>query len=129
MHPQTINLPRESSQAELPFSAATVIGNLVFASGQVGWVPETHEAPAGIKAQTAQALENLNSVLRAASSSLTNVLKVNIYMTNIGDFASMNEVYRSYFPDHLPARTTVGVAALAGPDLLIEIDAVAVNGG
>ena len=107
-------------------SPAIVAGNLVFTSGHVGWVPETREAPVSIEAQTAQALENLKSVLQAAGTSLEHVIKVNIYLTNIAeDFAPMNQVFRRYFADNPPARTTVGVAALARPDLLIEIEVVA----
>ena len=107
-------------------SPAIIAGNFVFTSGHVGWVPETHEAPAGIEAQTAQALENLKSVLQAAGTSLEHVVKVNIFLTNIADdFAAMNQVFRRYFPKNPPARTTVGVAALARPDLLVEIEMVA----
>jgi 2-iminobutanoate/2-iminopropanoate deaminase len=107
------------------YSPAIVAGNLVFTAGNVGWVPETREIPAGIEAQTAQTLENLKSVLEAAGTSLEHVVKVNIFLTNMDDFAAMNQVYRGYFPENPPARTTVGVAALALPDLLIEIEMVA----
>jgi len=107
-------------------SPAIIADNFVFTSGHVGWVPETHEAPAGIKAQTAQALENLRSVLEAADTSLERVIKVNIFLTDIADdFAAMNEVFHQYFPNNPPARTTVEVAALARPDLLIEVEMVA----
>jgi 2-iminobutanoate/2-iminopropanoate deaminase len=107
------------------YSPAIVAGNLVFTAGNVGWVPETREVPAGIQAQTAQALENLKAVLEAAGTSLTHVVKVNIFLTNMDDFAAMNQVYRGYFPNNPPARTTVGVAALALPNLLIEIEMIA----
>ena len=108
------------------FSPAIVAGNLIFTSGHVGSVPETGEVPAGIAAQTAQTMENLKSVLEAAGTSLDNVVKVNVYLTDIDDFPAMNEVYRHYFPEDPPARTTVGITALARPDLLIEIEMVAV---
>jgi 2-iminobutanoate/2-iminopropanoate deaminase len=121
MQPRPVNLKPGAL-----ISPAIVAGNLVFVSGHVGWVPETREAPAGIEAQTAQTLENLKSVLQAAGTSLEHVVKVNIYLTNIAeDFAPMNQVFRRYFPDDPPARTTVGVAALARPDLLIEIELTA----
>lgn len=121
MQPRPVNL-----EPGTLISPAIVAGNLVFTSGHVGWVPETREAPAGIEAQTAQALENLKSVLQAADTFLEHVIKVNIYLTNIAeDFAPMNQVFRRYFADNPPARTTVGVAALARPDLLIEIEVVA----
>lgn len=104
---------------------AVVAGNIVFTSGNVGWDPETREAPAGITAQTEQVFENLQAVLEAAGSSLAQVIKVNIYLTDIGDFDAMNQVFRRYFPQNPPARTTVGVAALARADLLIEVEMVA----
>ncbi len=121
MQPRPVNL-----RPGALISAAIVVGNLVFTSGHVGWVPETRETPAGIKAQTAQALENLKSVLEAAGTSLEHVVKVNVFLTNIADdFAAMNQVFRRYFPNNPPARTTVGVAALARPGLLVEIEMVA----
>jgi 2-iminobutanoate/2-iminopropanoate deaminase len=98
----------------------------LFVSGNVGWDPETREARVGIQAQTAQAFDNLVSILESAGASLKHVVKVNIYLTNIAeDFDPMNEVFRRYFPEPPPARTTVGVAALARDDLLIEIEMVA----
>ena len=107
-------------------SPAVVAGNLVFVSGLVGWDPETREAPRDVEAQTGQALDNLKSVLEFAGASLKDVVKLNIYLTNIaGDFETMNRVFRRYFPDGPPARTTVGVAALARQDLMIEVEAVA----
>jgi 2-iminobutanoate/2-iminopropanoate deaminase len=121
MQPRPVNLKPGAL-----ISPAIVAGNLVFVSGHVGWVPETREAPAGIEAQTAQALENLKAVLEAAGTLLEHVVKVNIFLTSIADdFAAMNQVFRRYFPKNPPARTTVGVAALARPDLLIEIEMVA----
>jgi 2-iminobutanoate/2-iminopropanoate deaminase len=109
------------------FSPAIVVGDLVFTSGQVGWVPETRDLPEGIKAQTAQTMENLKAVLEAAGSSLDKVVKVQVYLTNMDNFPAMNEVYRGYFPTEPPARTTVGNATLARPDFLIEIDMVALR--
>ena len=107
------------------YSPAVVVGSLVFTAGNVGWVPETREIPAGIEAQTAQTLENLKSVLEAAGTTLSHVVKVSVFLTDMDDFAAMNQVYRRYFPENPPARTTVGVAALAHPDLLIEIEMIA----
>ena len=107
------------------FSPAIVVGNLVFTSGQVGRVPATLEVPDGVAAQTTQAIDNLKSILEAAGTSLDKALKVTVYLTNMEDFPAMNEVYRRHFPTEPPARTTVGVTALARPEFLIEIDIVA----
>lgn len=107
-------------------SSAFIAGDLVFVSGNVGWDRETREARVGIEAQTAQAFDNVASILESAGASLSDVVKVNIYLTDIAeDFAPMNKVFRRYFPDNPPARTTVGVAALARDDLLIEVELVA----
>jgi 2-iminobutanoate/2-iminopropanoate deaminase len=119
------NSSQESDRTGTFISPAMVGGNFVFTSGHVGWDPETRKAPPTIEAQTAQTIENLKAVLEASGSSLTDVVKVNVYLVNINDFDAMNQVYRRYFADSAPARTTVGVAALARSDLLIEIDMVA----
>jgi 2-iminobutanoate/2-iminopropanoate deaminase len=108
----------------LPISSAVVAYGFVFVSGHVGWLPGTQQAAAGIEAQTVQTLEKLKAVLEAAGTSLANVVKVNVFLSNVNDFAAMNEVYRRYFPLDPPARTTVG-AVLVSPDLLIEIEMVA----
>ena len=119
------NSSQESDRTGTFISPAIVGGNFVITSGHVGWDPETREAAATIEAQTAQTIENLKAVLEASGSSLSDVVKVNVYLVNIEDFESMNQVYRRYFRENAPARTTVGVAALARSDLLIEIDMVA----
>lgn len=129
MQPRPVNLHDASGGPSLPISSAIVAGNLVFTSGHVGWVPETREAPADIEAQTAQTLENLKAVLEAAGTSLARVVKVTVFLTNIDDFGAVNQVYRRYFPSNPPARTTVGVAALTRPDLLIEIEMIALLPG
>ena len=125
MQRRAVNMPDTPGATRLPISSAIVARDFVFTAGHVGWVPETREAPAAIEAQTAQTLENLKAVLEAAGTSLEHVVKVTVFLTNINDFAAMNQVYRRYFQDNPPARTTVGVAALARPDLLIEIEMVA----
>ena len=78
----------------------------------------------GIGAQTRQVLENLRAVLEAAGSSMAKVVRVTVYMTHLGDFAKMNEVFSEYFPQDKPARSTVGVAALPR-GALVEMDVIA----
>jgi len=121
--PQPVKVPGKPDSG-LPISSAMIIGNLVFVSGHVGRAPGEKAAPAGIESQTVQTLENLRAVLTAAGTDFEHVVKTNVYLVNTADFAAMNRVYRRYFPNHPPARTTVGVA-LAGDDLLIEIEMVA----
>jgi 2-iminobutanoate/2-iminopropanoate deaminase len=107
----------------LPISV--VAGNLVFCSGQLPIVPHNGAVIQGdIRAATAQVLENLKAVLTAAGLDLSCVVKTTVYLTDLGDFPEMNEVYGSYFPGDFPARTTVRVAGLP-KGVPIEIDAVA----
>ncbi|MFQ5968310.1 MAG: RidA family protein [Acidimicrobiia bacterium] len=127
MQRRVVNLGDEA--ADLPYSSAVYArGDFIYTSGHAGFVPETGEAPAGIQAQTEQALENLREVLEAAGTKLEHVVKVNVYLAEVEDFAAMNEVYRRYFPSDRPARSTVG-ARLVRPDLLVEIEMVALLPG
>jgi 2-iminobutanoate/2-iminopropanoate deaminase len=105
-----------------PFSPVVVSGDLVYTAGQVG-SDINGDVPDGVEAQTRQALENLRNCLAAAGCGLRDVMKVNSYLANIGDFAGYNAVYREYFEEPYPARTTVGAALADG--LLVEIEAVA----
>ncbi len=107
-----------------PYSPGIRLGNLLFTAGAVG-ADTDGRVPEDIRAQTRNTFENLKAVLAAAGSGLDHVLKVTVYLTDIGDFDAMNEVYRSYFAGDLPARTTVAVAALARPELRIEIEMIA----
>ncbi|MCB0193259.1 MAG: RidA family protein [Anaerolineae bacterium] len=110
-----------------PYSQAVKWGEFIFTAGQIALVPETGEVvEGGIEAQTRQVLENLQNVLIAAGSSLENVIKTTIFVTDIGDFAKVNEVYGSFFTNNPPARSTVQVAALP-LGVNVEIEAVAIS--
>lgn len=110
---------------DLPFSPAIKAGQYLFISGQVGFKdPKTGEEIKGIKAQTEECLERVKTVLESGGSSLDEVVKVTVILKNDTDFAEMNEVYRSYFPEDPPARTTI-VADLAYPSILVEIECIA----
>jgi 2-iminobutanoate/2-iminopropanoate deaminase len=103
-------------------------GDFYFVSGQVGVRPDAKTAAEDISQQTNQALGNLKSVLQEAGLSLANVVKTTVFLTNIGDFAAMNEVYEQAFTVPRPARSTVAVKELpriADKPLLVEIEAVA----
>lgn len=114
----------------LPYSPAIRWDRLLFVSGQTGSDPVTREFPAGIEAQTRLALENVRALAEAGGASLGSALKMTIHMTDMmNEFQAMNEVFREFFPDDPPARTTVGVAHLARAGLKIEIDMVAVVDG
>ena len=108
-----------------PYSHAIVANGFVFTAGQVGLDPATGQlAEGGIEAQARQALQNVKAVLESAGTTLDNVVKVNVYLKNMDDFATMNEVYATFFYQSPPARTTVEVARLP-IGALIEIEMVA----
>ena len=108
-----------------PYSAGIVAGNLVFVSGQAGRDPASGQIADDVEAQTEQTLKNIAAILEAAGSGLTHVIRCGVFLVDIGDFQKMNGVYARMFGGHRPARTTVQVAALPEPRLLVEIDAVA----
>ncbi len=97
------------------YSHAVRAGEYLFVTGQLGVDPKTNTlGPGGTVAQTHQVMRNLQAVLAGAGTSLARAVMVRIYLTNFADYAAVNAAYASYFdPDRLPARTTVGVTALA----------------
>ena len=112
--------------ARVPLSQAIQAGEWVFASGQLGMDLRTGRlAAGGIKAETRQVCENLKAVLEAAGSSLAKVVKVTIYMADLGELPAMNEVFSQYFPQDPPARTTFQAAGLVA-GARVEIEAIAI---
>ncbi|HKB10997.1 MAG TPA: Rid family detoxifying hydrolase [Vicinamibacterales bacterium] len=108
-----------------PYSPGMNFDRLIFVSGQGGVDPATGTIAADIEAQTEQVLKNVQAILQAAGSDLQHVLRCGVFLLDIGEFAKMNAVYARMFGDHRPARTTIGVAALPGDGLRVEIDAIA----
>ena len=110
-----------------PYSQAVRAGGLVFVSGQVAIDPATQQVIVGnVAAQTERVLENISAILRAAGTSLDNVVRSTVFLKNMDDFSSMNEVYGRFFKSGPPARSTVEVARLP-KDVLVEIDAIALD--
>lgn len=110
-----------------PFSPAVRDGDRVYTSGHIAQDPATGKLiEGGVAAQTAQVLHNLEVVLNAADKSLTDVVKVNVYLTDMRNFAEMNEVYASHFSAPYPARTTIAVAALP-LGAIVEMEMIAGN--
>jgi 2-iminobutanoate/2-iminopropanoate deaminase len=108
-----------------PYSPAIVESGFVFVSGQGPLDPKTGEYLKGdIKSETRQAFENVKSILEAAGTSMENVVKVNVYLRDINDFGSMNEVYKTYFTTPFPARTTIQAGALPR-NFAVEIECIA----
>jgi len=110
-----------------PYSQAIKDEGMVYCSGQIGLSPTTG-ALAGddIATQTHQVMENLKAVLEEAGTDMKQVVKVTIYLKDLNDYAKVNDIYKDYFPDTKPARSTVQVARLP-KDALIEIDCIAVG--
>ena len=109
---------------KLPFSPAIRAGDYIFVSGQVGFADAEGREVKGIEAQTKLCLENMKRVLEAAGSSLDDVVKVTVFLRNEEDFATLNEIYQSYFVKDKPARSTV-IAGLTLRSMLIEMECIA----
>ena len=115
----------EAPQAIGPYSQAIEAGGFVFVSGQIPLIPATGELVEGsVEVQTARVLENLKAILEAAGSSLENVVKTTVYITNMDDFTKVNGIYGQYFQENPPARVCVEVSKLP-KGALVEIDVIA----
>ena len=111
-----------------PYSQAIVAGDLVFCAGQGAIDPATQEVLVGpVEAETERTLRNLGAVLDAAGVGFADVVKTTVFLVDMADFAAMNAVYATFFPDPPPARTTVQVAALP-KGFKVEIEAIARRG-
>lgn len=117
-----------NSTAPLPYSPIRQAGNLLFTAGQIGRNPDTLIAEPGIEPQMHQTMKNLIYHLENNGSSLSDVVKITIFLTNMDDYAKCNEIYAQYVTEPYPARTAVAVAELprvADVDLVVEIEAIA----
>lgn len=111
-----------------PYSQAVVEGDFIFASGQGCINPLTGKLEVGdVRSETTRTFENLRAVLEGAGSSLDHVVKCNVYLRDINDFAAMNEVYQTFFSAPYPARTTIQAGALPG-GIAVEIECIAGKG-
>lgn len=107
-----------------PYSHGNKIGDLIFTSGQLPINPETKELVTEIKAATRQSLENVKGILEEVGSSMDKVVKVTVFVKDLGQFGEVNEVYSEYFGQNSPARSCVQVAKLP-MDAVIEIEVIA----
>jgi len=117
----------DKAPAPLPFYSQAIIANgVVYCSGAVGMDPVTRKLAEGdVKARTHQVIKNLSNVLEAAGSSLEKVVKVNVFLSDMADFAAMNSVYETYWGDVKPCRTCVAVKTLPlNTDVEIECTAI-----
>ena len=109
-----------------PYSQAVDTGSTVYCSGQLGLDPATGNLADGVQAQTHQALKNLQAVLNEAGLSLDNVVKTTVFVQDLADFGTVNEIYSTYFHGGFPARSCVQIAALP-KNALVEIECIAVR--
>ena len=111
-----------------PYSQAVVEGDFVFLAGQGCTNPATGKLELGdVRSETTRTFENIRAILEAAGSSLDDVIKCNVYLRNIIDFAAMNDVYKTFFSAPFPARTTIQAGALPG-GIAVEIECIARKG-
>jgi len=121
----------EAPAAVGPYSQAVRIGPMLFTAGQIPLDPKSGQIVSqDVAEQTRRVLDNLTAVLKAEGMDFSNIVKTTVFMTNLGDFQTMNEVYASYFSDQPPARSTVQVSALPkGAQVEIEVVAAASRQG
>jgi len=109
-----------------PYSPAVRAGDFIYVSGQVPVDPATNQYVAGdVKVETRQVLSNVKRILEGCGASMSDVVRCGVFLTDVKDFAAMNEVYAEFFGESKPARTTIAIAALPLPGAKVEIDAVA----
>src|SRR5262247_2624180 len=123
MSKKTIIKPAKSAPAVGPYNHAVRVGDMLFCAGQIPIDPATGNLVDGdIKVQTERVLQNVKAILDDQKLDFANVVKSTVFLTNLADFAGMNEIYSKYFTSEFPARSTVQVAALPkGATVEIEI--------
>lgn len=109
-----------------PYSQAIIAGGTIYVAGQGPFDPKTGKMPATFDEQAVQVFENIKAIVEGAGATLADVVKVNIYLADLANFAKMNEVYKRYFVEPYPARATVGSQLLLG--MGIEVECIAVKG-
>jgi reactive intermediate/imine deaminase len=124
-HRPEVEYLTSDSMKGLPFSEAVRVGNMLYLSGRLGTDSSGKLVSGGIAAETRQTMENIQAALERYGSSLDHVVKVTVMLADMAEWAAMNQVYVTYFPSHLPARSALGANGLAlGARLEIECVAV-----
>jgi len=116
----------KAPEAAGPYAQGIAAAGMVFCAGQLPVDPATGSVPDGIEAQTRQSLSNVAAVLEAGGASMATVVKTTVFLKNMDQFAAMNAVYATFFPDSPPARSTIEVARLPR-DVLVEVEAIALR--
>ena len=107
-----------------PYSQAQIVGNFVFASGQIGIIPATGAIAEGLEAQANQVFTNIAELLKAAGTDIGHTVKTTVFIKNMDDFGAINAIYAKYFTEPYPARSCVEVARLP-KDVLLECEVIA----
>lgn len=123
---EVVNLPGATPNPNAVLSNAIKVGNMMWVAGQLGTTQG--DTVGNIEKETTNALDKIKKTLEAGGFSMSDVVSVQVYLVDIKDFQKMNGVYRTYFTDMKPTRTTVQVAGLASPTARIEITATAMKG-
>lgn len=118
-------IPPEFAGAKSPFSPAILVEGTLYVSGQIGRDLKSAEVPADFEQEMKLCLDNIGIILKAAGMNFSDVVSVQVYLTDMDLFAKMNGIYTTYFTEPRPARTTVGVSKLAAPKAHIEITVTA----
>jgi len=116
--------PKEFA-AGAPFSPAVLVDGTLYASGQIGRDLKTQKVPQDFQAEVRQVLDNIGIILREAKMTYTDVVAVQVYLTDMSLFQKMNDVYLTYFKTDRPSRTTIGITKLAVPEAHVEITVTA----
>ncbi|MCB8816014.1 RidA family protein [Desulfosporosinus shakirovi] len=125
MNKQTLNT-QNAPAAIGPYSQGVKVGNLIFTSGQLPINTQSGELVADIEGATKQSLDNVKAILESSGSSMDKIVKTVVFLRDMNDFAAMNTVYATYFPNNPPARSAVQVARLP-KDAIVEIEAIALT--
>jgi 2-iminobutanoate/2-iminopropanoate deaminase len=109
-----------------PYSQAIVSGNTIYVAGQGPFDPKTGKMSQTFEEQATQVFDNIKAIVEASGATLADVVKVNVYLSDLSNFGKMNETYKRYFVEEYPARATIGVQLMGG--MMIEVECVAVKG-
>lgn len=109
-----------------PYSQGIIVNEMIYTSGQLPIDVKTGEMPNDISAQTKQSLENVKAILEEAGSSMANIIKATVFLSEMENFKAMNDVYQTFFEDDYPARSAFEVARLP-KDALVEIEVIAIK--
>ena len=109
-----------------PYVQAVQKGNMLYASGQLGLIPETGELPKGVEAQTSQSLNNVQAILDEEGFAKEDIVKTTVFITDMEDFAAVNRIYADFFGEAKPARSCVEVSRLP-KDGVVEIEVIAMK--